>query len=92
MKPTLGDIWSGALVDPGNIAAIHAKSFATPTEKSDVIKKGRKTAAGHFGKAVKGKFIRFLAQNNIKSIDQFDKFEYDGFKWNGEQFIKEIKE
>ena len=57
-----------------------------------VIKKGKKTAAGHFGKAVKGKFIRFLAQNNIKSIDKFNKFEYDGFKWNGEQFIKEIIE
>ena len=26
-----------------------------------VIKKGRKTAAGHFGKAVKGKFIRFFS-------------------------------
>ena len=57
-----------------------------------VIKKGKKTAAGHFGKAVKGKFIRFLAQNNIMSIDKFNEFEYDGFKWNGEQFIKEIIE
>ena len=52
--------------------------------------KGKTSAAGHFGKAVKGKFIRFLAENNINSIDKFKDFEYDGFKWNGEQFIKEM--
>ena len=57
-----------------------------------VVKKmGKKTAAGHYGKAVKGEFIRFLAQNNILSIDQFHKFEYDGFHWDGEHFIKEIQ-
>ena len=73
---------------------VHRKAY-TPSEnviKVDfsVIKKGKKTAAGHFGKAVKGKFIRYLAQNNIQSINKFSGFEYDGFKWNGEQFIKEI--
>ena len=73
---------------------VHRKAY-TPAKnviKVDfsVIKKGKKTAAGHFGKAVKGKFIRYLAQNNIQSIDKFSGFEYDGFKWNGEQFIKEI--
>ena len=42
-------------------------------------------------KSVKGKFIRFLAQNNIQSINEFPKLEYDGFSWDGEHFIKEIK-
>lgn len=73
---------------------VHRKAY---NPSKNVIKvdfsvqnKGKKTAAGHFGKAVKGKFIRFLAENNISSIDKFKDFEYDGFKWNGEQFIKEM--
>ena len=74
---------------------VHRKAYK-PSEnviKVDfsVINKGKKTAAGHFGKAVKGKFIQWLAQNNIQKIDKFKGFQYDGFKWNGEQFIKEIK-
>ena len=56
-----------------------------------VINKGKKTAAGHFGKAVKGKFIRFLAENQIHDIKEFSKFEYDGFVWDKDHFIKEIK-
>ena len=54
-----------------------------------VIKKGKKTAAGHFGKAVKGQFIQYLAKNNIRSIDEFSGFKHDGFEWDGVQFIKE---
>ena len=54
-----------------------------------VINKGKKTAAGHFGKAVKGKFIRYIAQNKIVSTDDFGGFEYEGFNWDGESFIKE---
>tara|TARA_Y100000590_G_scaffold398431_1_gene480831 strand:+ start:675 stop:1373 length:699 start_codon:yes stop_codon:yes gene_type:complete len=56
-----------------------------------VEKEGKKTAAGHFGKAVKGKFIRFLAQNNITDIKDFSGFEYDGFKWHDDHFVKIIK-
>ena len=54
-----------------------------------VIKKGKKTAAGHFGKAVKGKFIQYLAENNIQKVEQFKGFKHDGFEWDGTQFIKE---
>ena len=54
-----------------------------------VIKKGKKTAAGHFGKAVKGQFIRYIAQNKITNTDQFEGFEYEGFNWDGKAFIKE---
>ena len=53
-----------------------------------VINKGKKTAAGHFGKAVKGQFVRYIAKNKITSIDDFGGFEYDGFKWDGAAFIK----
>ena len=56
-----------------------------------VEKQGKKTAAGHFGKAVKGKFIRYLAQNNITDIKDFAGFEYEGFKWADDHFLKVIK-
>ena len=54
-----------------------------------IIKKGKKTAAGHFGKSVKGKFIRYVCQNKITKTDDFSGFTYDGFKWDGNYFIKE---
>ena len=54
-----------------------------------VINKGKKTAAGHFGKAVKGEFIRYIAQNKITSIDDFSGFEFEGFSWDGVAFVKE---
>ena len=54
-----------------------------------VIKKGKKSAAGHFGKAVKGQFIRYIAENQIRSTDDFGGFEYSGFKWDGNAFVKE---
>ena len=52
--------------------------------------KGNTRSAGHFGKAVKGKFIRFLSMNQIDNIKDFKDFEYDGFKWKGDCFIKSI--
>jgi len=53
-----------------------------------IINKGKKTAAGHFGKAVKGEFIKYMAENNVTSMDDFSGFEFDGFKWDGTSFIK----
>jgi len=73
---------------------VHRKAY-TPNKKNVIpvdfliINKGKKTAAGHFGKAVKGEFIRHMAQNNVTNIDEFSSFEYDGFKWDGSSFIKE---
>ena len=74
---------------------VHRKAY-TPnknTIKVDFLvrHKGKTSAAGHFGNAVKGQFIRFLAQNNVKSIKEFSLFEYDGFKWDGKFFIKDTK-
>ena len=56
-----------------------------------VEKAGKKTSAGHFGKAVKGKFIKYLADNQIMDIKDFSGFEYDGFKWADDHFVKLIK-
>ena len=73
---------------------VHRKAY-TPNKKNVtpvdflIINKGKKTAAGHFGKAVKGEFIRYMAENNVTNLDQFNGFEYDGFKWDGVAFVKE---
>jgi len=74
---------------------VHRKAY-TPNKNTIQVDflvrhKGKTSAAGHFGKAVKGQFIRFLAQNNVKSIKEFSLFEYDGFKWDGNCFIKDTK-
>ena len=71
---------------------VHRKAY-TPNKNTIQIdflvkNKGKTSAAGHFGKSVKGEFIRFLAQNQIKKTTQFKDFEYDGFKWNGTCFVK----
>ena len=73
---------------------VHRKAY-NPNKKNVIpvdfliINKGKKTAAGHFGKAVKGEFIRHMAENIITNVDEFSGFEYDGFKWDGTSFIKE---
>ena len=54
------------------------------------MNKGKKTTAGHYGKAVKGEFIRYLSINNITSIDDFSGFEYEGFVWDGTAFLKTL--
>ena len=50
------------------------------------------STAGHYGKAVKGEFIRYMALNNVKTLDDFSEFSYEGFKWNGKSFVKEVDE
>ena len=46
------------------------------------------STAGHYGKAVKGEFIRYMAMNNVQKIDDFKGFSYEGFEWNGKSFVK----
>ena len=50
---------------------------------------GKLIQSAHSGKVVKGKFIRFLAQNKIHDIKDIEDFEYDGYKWNGNVFVKD---
>ena len=56
-------------------------------------KNSQKTSsAGHYGKAVKGEFIRYMALNNVTKLADFDGFSYEGFQWDGKCFIKEVSE
>jgi len=49
---------------------------------------GGKKPAGHFGKAVKGKFVRFVIENNVKTVDGFAAFEEDGYRFDGRNFVQ----
>lgn len=49
---------------------------------------GGRKLAGHFGKSIKGRFVRFLVENDIRSVKDFDGFEEDGFRFDGEDFIQ----
>ena len=71
---------------------VHRKAY-TPgknVKQIDFIVKsdGKNKAAGHFGKAVKGKLIRYIAQNKVTDLEGFYGFEYQGFKWDGKAFVK----
>jgi len=54
-----------------------------------IIKNGKKIPAGHNGKLIKGKFIRWLTEHNFSDFAQFKE---DGFSWDNSerQFIKTI--
>jgi hypothetical protein len=49
---------------------------------------GGKKAAGHFGKAIKGRFVRFLIENKINNVKDFSGFTEDGYKFDGTNFIQ----
>jgi len=75
------------------LPVIHRKALNTENNIVSINfiinKNGKLVQSAHSGKVVKGKFIRFLAQNNIQDIYGVKNFEYDGYKWNGQFFIKE---
>ena len=64
--------------------AIHYDNLITVNFK---VQDGKKSA-GHFAKAIKGKFLRFLMENKIKSTNEFNKFTEDGYRWDGTDFIQ----
>lgn len=55
-----------------------------------VVKEGYRKSAGHEGKLVKGKFVRWLIENSVESIERFSEFNEDGYGWDGEKFIKNL--
>ncbi|MBI2425923.1 MAG: peroxide stress protein YaaA [Candidatus Hydrogenedentes bacterium] len=49
---------------------------------------GGKKSAGHFGKAIKGKFVRFLLENKITRVEDFTGFTEDGYRFDGKDFVQ----
>lgn len=56
-----------------------------------VIKNGQKMPAGHQGKHIKGRFIRWLVERQTVDEKAFQLFNEDGFKWTGKAFVKSVK-
>jgi len=50
---------------------------------------GGKKAAGHFGKAIKGRFVRFLLENDIRDPKDFAAFTEEGYRFDGKNFVQD---
>jgi uncharacterized protein len=67
----------------------HAKAIGyTNLLTVDFKTAGGKKSAGHFGKAIKGKFVRWLVMNDIQGVESFKDFEEDGYRWDGKDFVQ----
>jgi hypothetical protein len=49
---------------------------------------GGQKAAGHFGKAIKGRFVRWVLENSIKDPADFAVFTLDGYRFDGKNFVQ----
>jgi cytoplasmic iron level regulating protein YaaA (DUF328/UPF0246 family) len=55
-----------------------------------VSKKGRHIPAGHQGKLIKGKFVRWLCEQAVTDPKVFKDFKMDGFQFDGRHFIRNM--
>ena len=55
-----------------------------------ISKNGKSVPAGHQGKMIKGKFIRWLCEGEITRPEIFSEFKEDGFRFDGSNFIKKL--
>ena len=72
---------------------VHRKSYtSSKSVKIDFkfLKGNRSVSAGHNGKAIKGKFLRFVIKNKLKDLEEMLKFTQDGFNWDGNAFVKKV--
>lgn len=66
----------------------HARTIDYPhLIRVDFKLQGGKKSAGHFGKAIKGRFVRFLIEKKVTRIEDFHAFREDGFEFDGQDFI-----
>lgn len=57
-------------LDPGEAIAVEFR-----------VAGGARTA-GHFGKAIKGRFVRWLLENPKRGLADFPAFQEDGYRWD----------
>jgi cytoplasmic iron level regulating protein YaaA (DUF328/UPF0246 family) len=72
---------------------VHRKSYSSDTSiKIDFkfLKDNKHVSSGHNGKAIKGKFLRFITENKLENLKEILTFNEDGFFWNGNAFVKKI--
>ena len=100
MNPALARYW--APINRERIAAaakgkpvldLTSQVYSRAVGYEDVIrvdfkKDGGKKSAGHFGKAIKGCFVRWLIENNVKSAAEFKGFVEEGYRFDGKDFVQ----
>ena len=52
-------------------------------------KNGKIVSAGHHGKHIKGRFVRWLAEHNVTTQEEIYQFTEDGYRWTGASFHKD---
>lgn len=68
----------------------YRKALAYPALVTvDFRTQGGKKAAGHFGKAIKGRFVRWILENNIRKVTEFVDFREDGYRFDGTNFVQD---
>ena len=100
MNPWLTKYWKpinteriAAIAKKKKVLSLLSQSYAKALEFDGLIHvdfkvQGGKKSAGHFGKAIKGRFVRFLLENNVKTVDDFDGFTEEGYQFDGTDFIQ----
>jgi len=69
-----------------------AVEYENGIEVEFVLKKaGKKMPAGHQGKHIKGRFVRWLIEKNVTDPKHFSDFKEEGYTWTGEVFLKEVE-
>jgi cytoplasmic iron level regulating protein YaaA (DUF328/UPF0246 family) len=67
----------------------HAKALDyAPLVNVDFKLEGGKKSAGHFGKAIKGKFVRFLLETPVTRIEDIGEFREEGYRFDGRDFVQ----
>lgn len=100
MNPTIARFWKPinsarlqALAQGKPVLNLLSQSYAkgvayAPLLSPDFRVAAGTKAAGHAGKAIKGRFLRFLIEEDVQHEGAFDRFQEEGFLWNGQDFVR----
>ncbi len=67
----------------------YAKAIDTSAAlRVDFKTEGGRRSAGHFGKAIKGKFVRWVLENDVRDPGAFEGFREEGYTWDGANFVQ----
>ena len=68
----------------------HQRAIAyDPYITVDFRVEGGRRSSGHFGKTVRGKFVRWLIENQIDDPADFQGFCEDGYRFDGKDFVQD---
>lgn len=78
----------------GAVLSLLSQSYAKALDLEGVLTvdfkvQGGKKSAGHFGKAIKGRFVRFLIENDVTNAKDFGGFTEEGYRFNGSDFVQD---